>query len=70
MEASLFLNTVVTLASLRLFGKHFCVNIYFLQMSFNGGAQKSEISFKHFTGIPFFLAVVSLSIFPTLVLEK
>ena len=30
-------------SSLRSFGKLFCVNISLFQMSFNGGAQKSDI---------------------------
>ena len=46
-----FLNTCVTSACLSLFGKHFCVIIFLFQMSFNGGAQMSDIWFKRFAGM-------------------
>ena len=74
---SIYSKTVVTSASLRLFGKLLCVIISLFQLSFNGGAQISDPSFKRFAAIlpkvPFFLlfkAVVSLSISLTSVLEK
>ena len=54
-----FLNTGFTSASLRLLGKLFCVIISLFQMSFNAGAQISDIYFKRFIvmlpKIPFFL---------------
>ena len=76
-ETSCFLNTGVASASLRLFGRLFCVITSLFRMSFNGSAEISDTSFTRFVGIlskvPFFLlfkAVVSLSISLTSDLEK